>query len=199
MITWDVPLQPGFYNIAFYVEEWRDGVLLGNVLRDMAILVIDCDNNPPIIETISDTCIYAGDLLEFDVKAWDPDESDSLYFRLNTGALGNNGPFALTDNPGTISGVVVDPFPGASFGFSSLPVATVNNGPGFPVDTVKGTIIWQSNCDNIRKSKYQIDFNASDNESYSQDPGGNATLTANRAVTIKVVPPPPVGLDSCKK
>ena len=199
LVVWEVPAQIGLYNFAYVVEEWRDGILLGYVLRDMAIEVIDCDNNPPIIETITDTCIYAGTRLEFAVKAWDPDEVDSLYFRLNNGALGNNGPFALTDNPATISGVVIDPFPGNSFGYSSLPVSTRNNGTGSPVDTVTGTVVWQTSCDNIRKSKFQIDFNATDNENYSlPNVVGTTTLSANRIVTIKVVPPPPEDLVAVK-
>ena len=199
LVTWEVPADLGIYNFAYVVEEWRDGVLLGYVLRDMAVEVIDCENNPPIIETITDTCVYAGDLLEFGVRAWDPDPVDSLYFQLNNGALGNNGPFSLTTNPASIFGIITDPIPGNQVGFSSLPVSTRNNGIGQPVDTVIGTVRWLTNCDNIRKSKYQIDFYATDNRNYSlPNVVGNTTLSANKIVIIKVVPPPPTDLIAVK-
>ncbi|MEO1448118.1 MAG: hypothetical protein AAFV07_01240, partial [Bacteroidota bacterium] len=56
IITWDVPQQMGIYNFGIKIEEWRDGQLLGFVLRDIAVWVEDCNNDPPVIETISDTC-----------------------------------------------------------------------------------------------------------------------------------------------
>ena len=46
--------------------EYRNGVPLGHVLRDMVIIVKSCPNNPPVIETITDTCVTAIDTLHFD-------------------------------------------------------------------------------------------------------------------------------------
>ena len=46
---------------------------VGSVVRDMQIIIMACDNNPPIIETIMDTCINAGDVLSFKVLARDVD------------------------------------------------------------------------------------------------------------------------------
>lgn len=198
VITWEFPSRIGKFNLAFYVEEWRDGFLLGYVFRDMVIDVIDTENNPPIIETISDTCVYAGDTLRFRVRSWDPDGNDSLYFELNNGGLGNNGPFSLIGNPATFGGVVVDPVNGTSIGFSTLPVTTLNNGDNQPVDTVVGTVVWRAACDNIRKSDYQVDFYATDNKGYSSNVSLTTTLTADKAVSIRVVPPPPTDLTITK-
>lgn len=198
LVTWQVPDALGIYNFAYMVEEWRDGVLLGYVLRDVAIEVIDCDNDPPVIESIDDTCIYAGDTLRFGFRAWDPNDTDSLYLRLNNGALGNNGPFSLND-PATLSGTIVDPVPGSSIGFTSLPQSTMNNGPNQDADTIKGTVVWVTTCDNIRKSQFQVDFYATDNENYALPSlPGITTLSANKVVTIKVVPPPPEDLTAIK-
>jgi len=36
---WDSPPQQGEYNIAILVEEWRNGVKIGSVLRDMQIII----------------------------------------------------------------------------------------------------------------------------------------------------------------
>ncbi|MDX2250376.1 MAG: gliding motility-associated C-terminal domain-containing protein [Bacteroidia bacterium] len=196
IVTWDVPLKEGIFNFAYVVEEWRNGQLLGFVVRDMAIWVIDCDNNPPVIETINDTCVYAGDVLEFDFLAYDPDEGDSLYLELNNGIIGNNGPFSVS-NTATVGGLVVDPVPGNSFTYNDLPVSTLNN-VGLVVDTIKGTIRWETECDNIRKQFYQVDFYATDNKSYSSPNSLSTTLSANKAVSIRVIPPPPTELSVTK-
>lgn len=190
LITWDVPLQLGIYNFGYRVEEYRNGQLLGYVVRDLAVWVHKCENDPPIIESMRDTCVVAGDLLTFDFLAYDPNLSDSLYLQLNNGGLGDNGPFSV-DNSATIDGLVVDPRPGFSFVYNMLPVSTLNNGEE-PVDTIKGKVVWQTDCDNIRKRFYQVDFYATDNKSYSINSGGTKkTLAANHVSTIRVIPPPP--------
>ncbi|MEM6803742.1 MAG: gliding motility-associated C-terminal domain-containing protein [Bacteroidota bacterium] len=202
LITWDAPGRVDLYNFAYVVEEWRDGVLLGYVIRDMAVFVQACDNNPPIIESITDTCVTAGEQVSFEFRAWDPDEEDSLYLRLNNGPFGNNGPFSV-DNPAEITGRIIDGVVGPIRNYTNLPQATVNNGiiNGSPADpdTIKGDVTWNTTCDNIRKQFYQIDFFASDNENYAlASRPGITTLTANKVVTIRVIPPPPLNLRATK-
>lgn len=58
-ITWDAPRQPGEYNIAYLVKEWRNGVQISQTMRDMQILVEEGDNVPPELEIPEDTCILA--------------------------------------------------------------------------------------------------------------------------------------------
>ncbi len=76
-VTWDVASYQGEYNFAILVEEFREvnGQLIkvGSVLRDMQIDVDICDNNPPEITTISDTCILINQALQFGVDVFDPD------------------------------------------------------------------------------------------------------------------------------
>jgi len=192
LITWLVPNQVGVYNISYVVEEYRDGLFLGFVQRDMAVFVNDCENNPPVIETLTDTCIFAGETLEFPFLAYDPDSTDSLYLSLNNGALGNNGPFSLSP-PATLEGVVIDPLFGEINRFNSLPTSTFN-GDITPVDTIKGVVRWNTTCDMIRSQIYQVDFFANDNFIYSIQDNSLTTLTDNKTVQIRVVPPPPEGL-----
>ncbi len=80
-IVWNTPLyiEKGVsgvrrdeYNIAFRVEEWRDGVMLGYVVRDMQIKVFEEDNERPELIIPNDTCIAAGELYIDTVLAWDP-------------------------------------------------------------------------------------------------------------------------------
>jgi gliding motility-associated-like protein len=91
-ITWDSPILQGEYNIAFQIEEWRSGVMIGYVTRDMQISIIACDNQPPQINPLQDTCIEAGSTLSFEVSATDPDEDF-----LSIQALG--GPLQVSDSP----------------------------------------------------------------------------------------------------
>lgn len=195
VITWDVPNRVGTFNIAFEVREYRNGVELGRVVRDMAIFVDDCPNNPPIIEIISDTCVTATDRLEVDVLSYDPDGVDSLYLELNNGAFGLNGPFSQDlANPATIEGIIIDPASGNRV-WDEIPVTTRNNITS--IDTIKGTIVWNTICDNIRTQEYQVDFFAHDNDSYINSPS-NVRLTANKVFRVQVIPPPAEGLEAVK-
>lgn len=61
----------GEYNLAILITEWRNGIKIGNVLRDMQINVIGgCLNDPPIVNVI-DTCVIAGTILNLPVSATD--------------------------------------------------------------------------------------------------------------------------------
>lgn len=70
-VTWMVPPQAGEYNIAILIEEFRNGMLVGNVIRDMQIDVITCPNIAPQIAEIPDYCIEADETLEIAVIATD--------------------------------------------------------------------------------------------------------------------------------
>ena len=77
-MVWDAPQQTGEYNIAILIEEWRDGIIIGSVLRDMQILVQTCNNQAPTIALINDTCVIAGETLNFDVSASDISASENV-------------------------------------------------------------------------------------------------------------------------
>ena len=97
-IVWNSPGVTGEYNIAFKVTEWRRNVwgvmeVVGFVIRDMQITVVACDNQPPVVQDLVDTCVVAGTLLSFNVPASDPNTGQSV--TLN--ALGQ--PFLLSNFP----------------------------------------------------------------------------------------------------
>lgn len=193
LMRWDTPVNFGTYNIAYTIEEYRNGRRLGYVVRDMAIFVMDCDNDPPVVESIDDTCVVAGTSLQIPVKAYDPNFLDSIYLELNNAGLGNNGPFSVP-NAATVEGLLVDVITG-NRPFVGLPTSTENNAA--TIDTIKATVSWETVCDNIRKQPYQIDFFAHDDDSYITAQG-LVRLTANKVVTISVIPPPPEGLMATK-
>ena len=69
LLQWEDPVLQGEYNVAILVEEWRHGVKIGSVIRDMQILISACDNDLPVISMISDTCVVAGSGLNFVISA----------------------------------------------------------------------------------------------------------------------------------
>ncbi len=83
-LVWDAPGSPGFYNAAFVVEEWRNGVLIGEVVRDMQIIVVDSPNKRPRLAAIPDFCVEAGTLVQQTIQATDPD-GDPLTLTSNSG------------------------------------------------------------------------------------------------------------------
>ncbi|MFN8923155.1 MAG: gliding motility-associated C-terminal domain-containing protein [Sphingobacteriia bacterium] len=201
LVSWNTPQQVGIYNIAIRIEEFRNGVLIGYVIRDMAIFVNPCNNNPPEIRALRDTCILPGVNLSFEIEARDPDgdiptvqdySRDSVYLYLNNGAQGNNGPFQLANGPATMSP------PESSFplrypnpsGFFNTAPSDPPNRPGIDPATIPPDPVfnWTPLCEHIRSQPYRVDFYAHDNL------GNDPTLAANHITTIKVVAPPPRNL-----
>lgn len=161
-LIWTDPQVTGEYNIAMIIISWRDGVPIDTVLRDMQIFVQDCnDNNPPVIEEISEICVVAGDVVEFDVIATDLDATD----KIKLSALG--GPFEVEVSPADDEN-----------GWSPF---TAN----FEHQPVTKKFRWQTACEHISNEYYQIVFKAVDNHF---DTTGLADL---QTVRIKVVGPPP--------
>ncbi len=131
-LRWENPVLQGEYNVAFIVEEWRQGVKVGSVTRDMQILIGACANNPPDILSIDDSCVIAGTTLNFDITAIDPDGN-----ALSLTASG--GPFELPQNPAVV-------IPDSATG---MPEATTS-------------FFWDVNCSHINRNPYQVLFRARD-------------------------------------
>ena len=134
-LVWDSPMQQGEFNIAILIEEWRNHVRIGSVLRDMQIIVVACNNHPPVIEVPADTCIEAEKNLRFLVKAYDP---DSNMVTLS----GTGGPLIITNQPAEM-----DPNPSVGSGHTTA------------------AFRWSTICGHVRKNPYQVFFKAKDNGS----------------------------------
>ena len=92
IIIWDKPIFQGDYNIAFIIEKWRNGVMIGYVLRDMQVTIAPCPNKPPIINPVPNICVEAGTPINFNITSSEPD-NDTLTF-ITTGM-----PYEVTVNP----------------------------------------------------------------------------------------------------
>lgn len=176
IITWNTAKQAGWYNAAILIKEYRNGKLIGYVIRDMALNVKECRNNPPQIVSVLDTCVKAGTLLKFPVKSWDPDQVDSLYFYLNNNETKSfNGPFSVLESPAQLllNGKPITP--------AQIPIAKARP----PVLELE--FVWQTTCAHVRQSVYQVDYYCHDNNNYNPR---TPRLAANFATTIQVVASP---------
>jgi gliding motility-associated-like protein len=97
-LVWYTPTDTGKFNVAMNIEEWRQGVKIGNIVRDMQIDVYKTDNNPPVNPPLTDLCFTAGALVEFQVTTTDLD-NDSIILNMN------GGPFIVEDSPATFTHV----------------------------------------------------------------------------------------------
>lgn len=132
-LTWASVQKQGIYNIAILIEEYRDGVFCGDMIRDMQIIVLCNENSPPVLSEIRDTCIVAGELLTLNISATDADIVVGQEVTLSA----TGGPFFVTPSPATF----------------------VSNSPANPVN---GTFSWQTVCDHIRPQFYTVVFKAED-------------------------------------
>lgn len=95
-LVWDAPTALGIYNVAMEIQEWRAGIKIGVVVRDMQIEVYETDNNPPVTSPLPDLCVEAGETVSLDITATDTD-LDSVTL------LATSGIFTATDCPATFT------------------------------------------------------------------------------------------------
>lgn len=74
--VWRCPTTVGVYNVAMIIEEWRNGVKIDEIIRDMQIQVYEGNiNNPPVIEAKDYICVVAGDSICDTIIARDVDNN----------------------------------------------------------------------------------------------------------------------------
>jgi len=136
-ITWNAPARIGIYNIAFNVEEWRrlangSRRQIGNVIRDMQIIVAATNNLPPTLTVPADLCVVAGTPVSLTVTATD----------------------------GTAAGAQA-PTPVSLFAYSGIiPPATFTQVASGPTTT--GTFRWTLDCSTVSNQPYTVVFKAQD-------------------------------------
>ncbi|GAL84222.1 hypothetical protein MYP_1450 [Sporocytophaga myxococcoides] len=138
-LVWNVPQEEGLFNVAFYVEEWRNGQRIGYITRDMQIEVLPSRNEPPKLSKGLDTCIVAGDTLIFNIEATDPDVNPDQDVRITSTNLPLNNPPAGVYRLG----------------------ATFTNPPPFGKNP-KGVFEWATKCEYARNQPHQVEFKAVD-------------------------------------
>lgn len=84
------PTTPEVAIMAVQIQEYRNGVLIGTVIRDIQVYVIQCNNNLPAMSGINGTPDFststcAGSPVCFDLFSSDVDTNDSLTVTWNSG------------------------------------------------------------------------------------------------------------------
>jgi gliding motility-associated-like protein len=172
-LTWCVPqpngnIYPQCYNFAMIIHEWRkgiDGVFheVGYVERDLEVDVFNNCNDQPPVVTASDTCVQAGQVVNLGVSVTDPENTDLVTL------TADGGPFYLTPPPVFTTPSQPQPIPAS------------------------GNFTWNTTCDLVRKSPYQVQFKAQDNAQ-------PVNLSGFKSVFITIVAPAPQNLtaaDTC--
>ncbi len=133
-LIWNAPPQIGEYNIAFVIEEYRNGYKVGSILRDMQITVIACLNNdPPVLVFPQEICVEAGDTLNLKIAAKDPNTGDSVVIS-------------------AVSGM-----------FTMAPPLPIFVQPATGVDSAGSNFKWIPDCNQVRIQPYNVLFKARDN------------------------------------
>jgi gliding motility-associated-like protein len=134
-LIWNTPQIAGDYNVAFKVKEFRKGLLITSIIRDMQILVMNnCKSKPPILTIADKKCIVAGDTIEEDILASDPDPGQKILVN------GSGEPFN-----------------------SAYGLAFITDENLFGNSPVNRKFIWQTACEHTANPYYQIIFKAMDN------------------------------------
>jgi len=132
--AWTNPQKAGEYNVAFRINEYRNGIRIGTVIRDMQITIREDMNQPPTLTDVDEICVIAGDTIQFVIEANDPDSGQLVKLTASGGPLLLRGDSAIFTVPS-----------------------------GFRTPPVQGTFTWATTCEHIRDQYYQLVFKAEDN------------------------------------
>jgi gliding motility-associated-like protein len=98
-LIWNSPDVQGIFNFAIEITEIRNGDVVGRVLRDLQVFVGFCENDPPEIMQLRDTCVEAGTFLQYAITATDPNPADIVTL------TATGGPFVVANSPATFTSV----------------------------------------------------------------------------------------------
>jgi len=134
-LVWNTPIDTGIYNIAMNIEEWRKGIKIGNIVRDMQVEVYRTTNLAPVNDSLPKLCVVAGSLISVDIRSTDGNADKMNHFI-------TGGPFILDNNPAKIVDTIID-------------------NPGELITRFK----WQTSCEHVRRQPYSILVKTNDKNS----------------------------------
>jgi hypothetical protein len=176
-ITWNAPVRAGYYNIAFRVDEIRRTATgfrtIGNVVRDMQIIVTNTQNLPPVLTVPADTCVVA-----------------DTPFRLRVSAVDGSGPNSPATNVTltAFSGIL----PPATFRQNNVGTSVTGTFQWRPGNSSIATNLTAPGGSDVSDQPYLVVFRAQD--SPANPSASNPALVDIRPVRITVVGPPPQNL-----
>lgn len=162
-LTGDMCVTPSSIQVTVFavvVKEWRNGILVGSVTRDIQVRTITCSNNNPYLNGINNTGAYtisacAGTPLTFNVPSFDADVPQNITLTWNAGITG------ATFNPGTGTR------PTGTFSWTPT-LADISN---------------TSHCFTVKVTDNNCPFNGSQTYSFCINVGGITTTTSSTNAT----------------
>jgi hypothetical protein len=174
-ILWTAPQTAGEYSIAMRIKEFRNGILIGNTVRDMQVLVKNGGNQTPTLSVSQPLKIVliAGATLPITVSANDANAGQRVQVIASSGAFLQS---ATNPNPATFGVRTIPPYNMRATNYLSVPNSTVFE--------------WQTQNENIRKENYQILFKGLDNNEVV--PGQNGTmdtlgLNTSKSIQVTII------------
>ena len=106
-LLWDSPQRAGVYNIVILIKEYRGGIFIGSVIRDLQIIIDATNNSPPKLIVPLQICKIIGDTIQFTATASDPNLTDKVTLSAN------GAPFIAANSPATfVVGIPANPVSG---------------------------------------------------------------------------------------
>jgi hypothetical protein len=174
-ITWNAPYKAGIYNIAFRVEEIRRTATgfrtIGNVIRDMQVIVTATQNLPPVLTVPADTCVVA-----------------DTPIMLRVSAIDGSGPNSPASNVTltAFSGIL----PPATFRQNNVGTSVTGTFRWTPGNSSIASNLTAPGGSDVSDQPYVVVFRAQDTSPNAATPA----LVDIRPVRITVVGPPPQNL-----
>ena len=166
-LFWAFPHEACEFNIAMIIVEYRNGMAIDTMIRDMQILITECENLPPEIDVIEEICVIAGETVEISAVATAPaSEPDQMVNMMVIGA-----PLEIQPSP-----------------------ATFDLNDAFMPQPLTGTFTWETRCEHISDQPYTVIFRAADNfpiPVFNEGIRDTSYLSTVQTVRIYVVGPPP--------
>lgn len=94
-LVWNAPQVAGIYNIVILIKEYRNGILIGTVIRDLQIVIDATVNKPPQLNIPLQICRVVGDSIILNASASDPNFTDKVSI------TANGAPFIVAPHPAT--------------------------------------------------------------------------------------------------
>jgi gliding motility-associated-like protein len=95
-LKWDAPQIAGVYNIVIIIREFRNGIFIGTVFRDLQIIIDATNNLPPRLTVPLQICKVIGDTILFTATANDPNLADRVTLTANGAPFIVNSPATFT-------------------------------------------------------------------------------------------------------
>ena len=177
----------GVFVFAVKVEEWRNGVKLGEVLRDIQYKSLGCTiDSPPVINLDDSVSVYVNDSICIDMAVEDADGTDTIYLNVVSSDFDLVGTYIAPNQSGNVftysDWMGISGNTGTMNHFDSL---TIN---GLLVYEGEGNILmrycWTPLCEDL-DTNYHIDLLG-----YSLGCSGSDTTQKSVVISVDYTPPP---------